>query len=79
MRRIVGLIVLGIIIAAIAAPIIPLAIVTLDLADLRSRLSASEMRLFTSGLDPCRLVRSWLMRPVAAVKRNQAVAVLLNC
>lgn len=79
MRRIVGLIVLGVVIAAIAAPMVPLAIITLELADLPSRLSASEMRRFVSGLDPCGWVHSWFTRAVAAVKRNQATAVLLIC
>lgn len=79
MRRIVGVIVLGIVIAAIAAPMVPLAIVTLDLADLRSRLAASEMRLFASGLDPCGLAHWWFSRAAAPVRRNQAIAVLLIC
>lgn len=79
MRRLVGVIVLGIVIAAIAAPVIPLAIVTLELADLPSRLCASERRLVASDLDPCDLVRSWLTRIFFSVKSGQAIAVLLIC
>jgi hypothetical protein len=79
MRRTVGLIVLGIVIAGIAAPMVPLAILTLDLTDLRSRLSRSEMRLFASDLDPSCSGHSWADKAVPGVKSDQANAVLLIC
>lgn len=79
MRQIVGMTVLGIVIAAIAAPIAPLAIATLDLADLHSRLWVTGRRLLASDLDQRGLVRSPLTRVVPLRKSGQATAVSLIC
>ncbi|HEX5434121.1 MAG TPA: hypothetical protein VFY05_07780 [Candidatus Angelobacter sp.] len=78
MRRIVGVMALGMVIAAMAAPIIPLAIVRLEVAELPSLLSAA-MRVSVKDHDSCGVARSLWIRIVPAVKIDQATAVLLLC